>query len=285
MPSPLTERRTLAELTAALHAAELVDAGDPLDGAELLVGWESAVVRTADGWIYRFSREDRATFERELAVLALVDGRLEVPTPRVHQVGQADLVMAYRTITGAPLDLDRVRGQSRHERAPLTRSLATALATMHDLATVTDRIEIPTADHAPMADELRVAATQQDGRIRAQLGEVLAAWDDCAQASPTQPSVLLHGDFHPGNMVFGSPVGPLTGLWDFTCIEHGDPADDFRYLVGDSIDLATAIADHYTALTGRSVDLHAARLIRLLEELTDALADDRPLSQVLERRR
>lgn len=285
MPSPLTERRTLVELTAALHAAGLVDPADPLAGAELLVGWESAVVRTTDGWIHRFSRMEPGAFDRELAILALVDGRLGVPTPRVERIGYADLVMVYRTITGDPFDLAGVVEQTRAERAELTRSLATVLASMHDLtAEVVDRIEIPMADHTGMADEVRMAAARHSGWVREQLVKVLAAWDDCALAHPGDSAVLLHGDFHSGNMVFASPSGPLAGLWDFSCVERGDPADDFRYLVGSSADLAVETAEHYTALTGRPVDLDAARRTAVLEDLADALAEDRPLGEVLENR-
>lgn len=282
MPTPQAERRTLAELTAALHTRGLVDPADPLDGAELLVGWESAVVRTADGWIYRFARMGRETFDRELAVLGLVDGRLGVPTPRIERTDSDELVMAYRTITGAALDLDLVLGQTPTERAPLTRSWATVLATMHDLAPdVVGAVAIPPIDLTQQTDEVRSAAWPADPGVRARLTEVLAAWEDCVLAQPSDGGLLLHGDFHPGNMVFDSATGPISGLWDFTCVERGDPAGDFRYLVGDSVDLAAEIAEHYTALTGRPVDLHAARLAGVVETLSDAVAEGRPLTASL----
>lgn len=282
MPSPLTERRSLSELIMTLRTAGLVDPADPLDDAELLVGWESAVVRTADGWIHRLAREGQETYERELAVLALVDGRLGVPTPRVEQISRTELVMSYRTITGHSLDLRAVREQTTAERSALTRSWAAALARMHGLtAQVTGQIEVPVVDHTGMRAAVEPAFEQARGPVRDALAELKADWDDHHSAASGTGRVLLHGDFHPGNMVFGSSTGPLTGLWDFTCVELGDPAEDWAHLIRDGAELAAETARHYTALTGRSVDLELARLIGRLEDVSDAVIEGRPIDEAM----
>lgn len=280
MPSPQTERRSLPELIETLRRVGLVDPVDPLDGAELLVGWESVVVRTADGWIHRFARVPRETYDREVAVLALVEGRLGVPTPRVERVDPTGLVMSYRTIVGASLDLAAVRAQTPDDRSSLTRSWAAALAAMHGLtAEIVGRVAVPTADHRGMAATIRPAIEQHYGPVREALAALQTDWDDhLAAGSATRP-VLLHGDFHPGNMVFGSCTGPLSGLWDFTCVALGDPAEDWRYLIRDSPELAAEIAQHYTVLTGRPVDLGVARLIGRVEDVSDAVAEGRPVAE------
>lgn len=274
MPSPLTETRQLVDLTRILRITGLVDSEAEFDDAELLVGWEGAVVRTADGWIYRFARTSEATFNRELKVLALIDDQLGVPTPRVERTNQQHLVMAYRTITGSALDLPRIIATNAADRAPLTRSLATVLAAMHNLE-YDSIIDLPGVDHSEMVGHARQAASQASGAQADQLAALIADWESCSLAEPAEQPVLLHGDFHPGNMVFGSEVGPITGLWDFSCVEHGDPANDFRYLVSDSYDLAAEVADHYAELTGREVDLAAAQLIATIEQVSDAVVEDR----------
>lgn len=284
MPIPGSEQRTLAELVAALHAEGLVDPDEALAGAELLVGWESAVVRAQDGWIYRFSRIGEDSFHRELAVLRYVDGRLPVPSPRVERVGTDQLVMVYRTITGHPLDLARVVELAPDEREPLTRSLAVVLAAMHDSAGPVDGWSVPHHDHQPMVDRIRAAVAGRPVDHRRILTGLLAAWERCPLAGSVDDPVLLHGDYHPGNMVFSSPTGALTGIWDFSCVVLGDPADDFRYLVGDSYPVAAEVATHYTRLTGRLVDLEAARLVGLLEAVCDAIDEGRPVSAVLDGR-
>lgn len=282
MPSPTAETRTLNDLIVVLHDLGLVDRPHSLADAEMLVGWESAVVRTQDGWIYRFARKGPESFRRELEVLALVDGQLGVPTPHIEVVDHEHLLMAYRTITGTYLDLPRVLAQPPSDRRALVESLATVLASMHALIGVdVDRIAAPALDPTGMAAQVRAVFASLDLADQTLLDEVLAAWDGCALVGPCERPVLLHGDFHFGNMVFGGPAGVVTGLWDFTCVEHGDPAADFRYLTGDSTVLAAEVAYAYTALTGRFVDVDAARLMLVLEDASDAIAEKRSVSDAL----
>lgn len=52
-----------------------------------------------------------------------------------------------------------------------------------------------------------------------------AVWDDACRAHEwTHPSVWLHGDLHPANMLFRD--GVLVGVIDFGDICAGDPATD-----------------------------------------------------------
>jgi aminoglycoside phosphotransferase (APT) family kinase protein len=285
MPSPLTERRTLGDLTGVLRSRGLVRPGDDLVGAELLVGWESAVVSSRSGWIYRFGRCDPDSFRRELEVLAAVEGRLGVATPRIEAADHDQLLMIYRTLTGAALDLTAVLGQSAAERRPLVSSLAGALASMHDLRAELDHgAAFPRTDPGPLVAEVRAARTDLDARDRAAVDAVLDAWEGTGFPAADTPTVLLHGDFHFGNMVFGAPTGPLRGLWDFSCVEVGDPTADLRYLTGDSTLLAAEVADAYEGLTGRRLDVASAGLLRVLEDVADAVTERRPVAEVLPRR-
>ena len=102
MPSPTLETRTLPELAAFVTAeGHQVDPDD----AELIVGWEGAVIRTGDGWIFRFPRRPLAEYHRELAVLERLAGTLPVPTPDVAWTGRQEPFAAYRTLTGADMSL------------------------------------------------------------------------------------------------------------------------------------------------------------------------------------
>lgn len=250
---------------------------------ERLIGWESVVVRTADGWIYRFSRLDEASFEREVAVLRAVDGRLGLITPRVERIDKSHRLIAYRTITGHQLDLRRAVQLPRAEREDLVQSLATTLATMHSLdPQLPDGITIPALDSTTPRLTAEATRPQLDATERRLLDRLLSAWDDTALAHPTESPVLLHGDFHPGNMVFAAPTGALTGLWDFSCVERGDPSGDLRYLVADSATLTEEVAQEYHALTGRMIEVEGARIVRVLEQIADAVEESRPIGPELQ---
>jgi aminoglycoside phosphotransferase (APT) family kinase protein len=284
MPSPTSETRTLDDLIIILVDLGVIGRADDLVGAELLVGWEGAVVRTCDGWIYRFGRKDQASFLRELEVLALVEGRLGVATPHVDIVDHSHQLMAYRTIAGAELDLHRLLSQSIAERQPLIRSLANVLASMHSLCeAAVDRFAVPVIDPTPMIEEVRAVRLTLGRHDRAALDEMLVAWERSELSGEADQPVLLHGDFHFGNMVFSDRVGPVTGIWDFSCTELGDPSVDLRYVAGDSTILAEEIGTAYAAITGRPLDVSSARLMSALEAVSDAVAEQRPLGGAISR--
>lgn len=284
VPSPAAETRDLDELVEVLHNLGWVDHRRQMTiTMERLVGWESAVVRTDDGWIYRFSRMDADSFHREVAVLAAVNGRIGLPTPRVELVDTTHRVIAYRTITGHQLDLDGVLSLPAAGRHDLVESFATTLAAMHDLSPdLPDGILVPALNATDLVDVIRATTRRQlDTFERDTLELLLTAWKDTALAQPCRKPSLLHGDFHPGNMVFAAPTGPLAGLWDFSCVELGDPSSDMRYLVGDSLLLSEEIVDAYQSLTGHLIDLTGSRLIFVFEQIADAIEENRPIGQVL----
>jgi hypothetical protein len=67
----------------------------------------------------------------------------------------------------------------------------------------------------------------------------------------------------------------------FSCVERGDPAGDLRYIVGDSEVLTNEIVDAYQGITGLAIELESARLIRVLEQISDAIEEGRPVEPVL----
>lgn len=54
-----------------------------------------------------------------------------------------------------------------------------------------------------------------------------------------------------------------------------DPSFDFRYLLGDSRELAARTASAYAARTGREIDLGLAAAAQVMEAVCDALEEGR----------
>jgi aminoglycoside phosphotransferase (APT) family kinase protein len=90
--------------------------------------------------------------------------------------------------------------------------------------------------------------------------------------------VALHNDFHTWNMVFAppDPVSELAAIWDFSCVQIGEPTYDLRYLDKSPRDLLERVAYQYERLTGRAVDVPAAVVALRLENALDALETGRP---------
>ncbi|MCL2535780.1 MAG: phosphotransferase [Nocardiaceae bacterium] len=270
---PLKPEHHREELIKAARADGLEsELGIDLDGAEFRVGWENAVLDTVDGWIVRFPRDDEVAFERELALLDRLHDRLPVPIPKIVRTGRRTPFAVYRRLDGAGLDLEAFEGADPLTRDRVAASFARFLAAMHDGlgADEIGDLGVPSIDRAggdDITDRLPVALRSRYLLVRDRLRDRLAA-------RPARP-VLLHDDFHLGNLVLDAPLGRLSGVWDFSCVCTGDPSFDFRYLLGDSRELAARIASAYAARTGREIDLGVAAAAAVLEQVSDALEEGR----------
>lgn len=271
------------ELESLCAAVLAEDRSVDLSDAVVRSGWENVVVETAD-WIYRFPRDEDIAFDREMDILARLDGRLPAPTPRVEWIGQRTRFAAYRKLIGEPFDPTAYFAASTGQRDTFAGSLAEFLAAMHNSVDAAEiqRLGIPavgeenaTINLDPLPEHLRsgAAAVVAEHRRRWTIGRVPG------------PDVVLHNDFHVQNMVLAGPLGPVAGVWDFSCVAVGRPTFDLRYFEADSIDLLTRIASHYTRLTGRTVDIDAAITANRKEIIGDAIetADMSELINAVER--
>lgn len=248
-----------------------------LEAAQFKMGWENVVLDTPDGWILRFPRdEDTILFDRELRLLELLHDRLPAPIPNIIQVsrptGGGSPFAAYRRMDGVHLDSARFEAAEPRVRDRIAADLGRFLAAMHEALTETELagIDLPVLD----ADFATVVEDDLPPGLRARYRELRAEYAERLSAARHSP-VLLHNDFHLGNLVLDAELGRLAGVWDFSCVSLGDPSLDFRYLMGDSTELAARIASAYAARTGREIDLGLAAAAIALEEVSDALEEGR----------
>lgn len=261
------------ERDALIAAARAEDLDVDLSAAVFQVGWENVVLNTSDGWILRFPREGGREYRRELAVLETLHGRLPAPIPQVRFTGRLREFAGYRRLDGVHLDVGQYERAATAERDRVAASMARFLAAMHDAfsaAEIAD-LEIPGfADEEFYPSAEPALARELQPRL-----DALKEQERALHASGSNGAVLLHNDFHVGNMVLDAPLGDLAGVWDFSCVATGDPSLEFRYLVGDSTDLAQRVASFYAARTGREIDLGLAAVALRLEEVSDAITEGR----------
>ncbi len=266
---PLVDGFELPQLVAAVRADGLPV---ELAGAIRRQGWENVVVETTDGWIVRFPRSEDAAFEREVAILARLDGRLPVPTPHVEYVGRRSRFAAYRRIGGMAYDERAYTGGTEADRDRLTGSLADLLAAMHGALSAGEVAALgipgPAVGAVDGATLLRQVPAELRPGAEAILAEAHAAWHERPVPGP---DLVLHNDFHFDNLTLDGPCGVVTGLWDFSCVQVGRPSFEVRYLVNETSDLLPRLCRHYRRRTGRDIDLRAARAAIGLEDLTDAV--------------
>lgn len=262
--APLVESYDFESLCAAVLAEDRqVDLSD----AVLRSGWENFVLETA-AWIYRFPRSEDVAFDRELAILDRLDGRLPAATPRIEWIGARTRFAVYRKLIGDTYDPAAYSGASDGQRDALAYSLAEFLIAMHDIFDPADieRLGIPPVSGTSEPIRLDGLPVPLRAGAAAVLAEHRHRW-----LSVPGPNVVLHNDFHLQNVVLSGPVGPVTGVWDFSCVAVGRPTFDVRYFEGDSIDLLTRIASCYERISGRAIDMAAAISANRREIISDAI--------------
>lgn len=276
---PVVAAADESALIAAVAAEAL-----PLDLSEPVLrgdGWENVVLETRDGWIIRFPRAESLPFAREVAILERLAGRLPAAVPVVAYVGARTRFAAYRKLDGAAFDRTAYLAATPRERDALASSLAGFLAAMHSCLTPVEVAEIgippidPGRDRSIVAASLDTLPREHRSTVASLVERHERMW---APGRVPGPTVVLHNDFHTGNMVFepDRAVGRLVGIWDFSCVAVGEPTFDLRY-VGDSPrDLLDRLADHYARLTGRAVDVTAAIVAGRIENVADAVEVAQP---------
>jgi aminoglycoside phosphotransferase (APT) family kinase protein len=262
----------LASLVAAVQAerADIV-----LSGAVLHAGRQNVVLETQDGWILRFPRQ-HTDFEREVATLRCLAGRLPASIPHVEWTGHRARFAAYRKVSGHTFELVAYQGASHAQRDELAASLADFLAAMHQSLTPEEIHGLHVPEHEPAGTDPTPMLATLPPDARRFVHQLISEADHlrAERRSASKPNVVLHNDFHFWNIVLSAPVGKVTGVWDFSSVAMGDPSDDLRYIPNDSCDLMHRLARHYQRRTGTKIDMRAATLANRIEVVFDAIEHD-----------
>lgn len=278
--APVLDRDSLIKLIAVEF--------DDIDliGATCHSGWQNMVIETRDGWICRFPRRADHDFVRELAILETVRGRLTVESPRIVRTGVKSRFAVYRTLVGEVLDLDLYAAASPYVRDEIAESLARFLRSMHRSLSADEvsRLRIPRLGSSHLIDEVEKRRIRIPASACIEIDALMESFSERWVGRNSHPSdVVLHSDFHFGNMRFEESLGILKAVWDFSCVEVGEPSYDLRYFIEDSPELAGRIAKRYERLCGVALDVEAATLAGRFEGVSDALVEGRDVEEVLRR--
>ncbi|MDO3647742.1 phosphotransferase [Nocardia mangyaensis] len=217
------------EITADLVRELLRDQHPDLAGLtirEVAGGWGNQMWRLGDGLAVRMQRMDPTPeFQfKERRWLPVLAPRLPLPVPVPVRFGEPSerfpkhwTVMTW--VPGEPLDHGTI-SRGTHAADTLAGFLrALHVAAPAEAPSATDRGAHPRNYTVGFEDVLRAVAPDSIA------ADLQAVWDD-AVAAPAWagPSVWVHGDLHPANVVVSA--GTITGVVDFGDMFAGDPAWD-----------------------------------------------------------
>lgn len=194
---------------------------------ELLAnGWDNVLFRLGDDLVVRLPRRALAAalVEHEQTWLPLLAPRLPLPIPAPTHIGVPALGYPWRWSV-VPYLPGEIAADVPFERpAEAATALGAFLRALHE----------PAPAEAPVNPFRGVPLAERDEAFQLRLGDladhvpvaaVTRVWDD-ALARPTSsgPSVWLHGDLHPANLLVRD--GALAAVLDFGDLTSGDPATD-----------------------------------------------------------
>lgn len=232
------------DLVQGLVRAQFPQFND-LECVRVAEGFDNSLWRLGDEHVARFPRRQMAVkpMENELRWLPEVARHVSIQTPLPLLEGVPSDRFAWPWsisiwIDGVPGDEITFDHEGRSARA-----LATFLREVH--------VEAPvTAPHNPYRS---VPLSERSSGFDARLKEITNHLDDASALalfergrdapSWNSPAVWLHGDFHPGNVLYQG--NELVGVVDFGDLCAGDPATD---LAGGLLSLpSTALNEFFRA--------------------------------------
>ncbi len=226
--TPVPERVVDQRLARALLLEQHPDLAE-LPIRLLGEGWDNTMLRLGDDLMLRFPRREfaRRLLRREQEWLPRIAGRLTLPVPSPVRIGRPghDYPWEWSVlpwIEGKTADLD-------HPSSSEAASFGRFLRSLHqpapqDAPSSTSR-GVPLADRVNMVDG---CLDWLEGRTELITPEILAIWRDALAAPIDTPSVWLHGDLHPWNVLVQN--GTITGVIDWGDMTSGDPATDLAAL-------------------------------------------------------
>lgn len=231
------------ELTAAQAKAAIAEAVPSLAGADVRLlgsGWDFDAYEADGAYVFKFARRkaEVTRLDREIALLALLDGRFALPIPqyqwpRLEASAFPYPFSGYRKVIGRPL-LGLEPTPARIDA--LGRALGPFLSALHEV-TSDDLVERlgeqtrPDLDLAGFRTRRRKYLERVHEWAPAGVADrVRAWWDDPAVVPPDHDGTpcLIHSDLHSEHVLMDEATGDIVaGVIDWGDAEIRDPSADF----------------------------------------------------------
>ncbi|OHA21551.1 MAG: hypothetical protein A2849_03975 [Candidatus Taylorbacteria bacterium RIFCSPHIGHO2_01_FULL_51_15] len=221
-------------------------------------GADNTTIEVNREYVFRFprkGREHRHSFEEENKVLKALRGKTTTRLPEIEFEGKTYQWSGYKKIPGVQLK-DVKEELTDTQREQLAKDAALFLFELHNALPISEAAEfgLKRPRGGPSREKLSdirqlVNREFPDEEMREFLLSSIDRYEHMlGEASP--PQGLLHGDFHPGNIVVNPDTNRLNGVIDFGEVAIGDVYVDFAYQFARDKDFAKAMMEEYSRLSG-----------------------------------
>jgi aminoglycoside phosphotransferase (APT) family kinase protein len=192
---------------------------------------------------------------REHRILRALE-QTRVPAPAVYGFTDDPMVSDVPVLLTEFVDGPIVADLDEPERAGLVGSLVGALARIHEVDLAATGLD-DLASHAPYAPrQVKRWSRQWEMSRTRDLSALMKLGERLAAAAPPQHELaLVHGDYHPQNVIVALRGGAVRAILDWELCTLGDPIADLGTVLaywGES-DGAAVLAEAYAQETGRDL--------------------------------
>lgn len=275
--SEATLRSALAEALPALSGQPLRLNDRPPSSNPL---WWSASAVVGDQFVvkYAWSEVRAVRLWREGVLLDRLRAQGPgMPVPEVVALVEDPALVVTRLVPGAPLSLAWAANLTAAESHRMAEQLARFLVGLHSLDPVELLSDIPDVRPRAQADTTALRA-RFPVLVGGHRGALVLHWCDWVDdvlggEAPAGSAVVVHGDLHGYNQVWDHASATLRAVVDFEETGVEDFHFDLRYLPGllSPVNLAIAVANVYSRLSGRSLSIERMMAWNVLTVLGDAM--------------
>lgn len=223
------------------------------------------VVEVNGMWIFRFpfSLSGAEKVTREASLLKLLESRIHIPIPRYEFFGKTVAMVGYRKIPGDKLSKEEYQQLCTASREEIACCLAGFLYQLHTSVSKDEGEALGFTIYLPKIHELESQLLKVlEPELSFLLEKVFEAYQ--AECQNLSDCVILHNDFHGGNIAYDRIEARINGVFDFTNATLGEPAVDISYLFSVGTDLAARVAIAYSSLSGLDNIYRRAATLRIL---------------------
>jgi aminoglycoside phosphotransferase (APT) family kinase protein len=254
-------------IRCAVHAVDLIASS----------GWRLELV--VKRFATEFIQEDPGAFERERRVLEILP-RSEVLAPRLVWADEGEIfgvpTIVMTRLPGTPLM--RVQARQPSTDSSWVRPVVRMLARIHRTPITAEDLDfLPVLDSGTVSREM-LAISEDDIERRVALlpwgAEVWTTLQQYWSHAPPEDLVLVHGDFHAGNLLWHRDN--IAGVIDWAGAKLGSPEYDLTHLRWETIlrydsEVVDMVRHAYEEEAGRPMPDSAIWDLTLVWRLGDAI--------------
>lgn len=249
----------------------------PHAGSTVIIdhGYDNIVIIVDESYAVRFPRNTKAYLRNvyETIVLSKLQSITNPVLPVPLDSYLSPLAFVNRYVPGRHLNVDEIVSLPLSKKTELAEDFCNFVVDFQsrlsekDIASAKEAAGLGDVQEEPWPDYFKrmISGKPFQSTDRQRVADSsYAKWMELVDVNNRQ--TVVHDDLHVGNLLFDND-NRLSGVLDFGLCDVGTVEQEFRQLARISEELLNIASEKYIKITGRPVDLEAAKLWAIMQDL------------------